>query len=445
MEKLKVHVLLAGLALCVAFFSCTADESNPGGEWNGSSSSPGPSFPYFGSCSSGPSGFSSDSGPIGPSSPSSASSPSSGSGGLDFTRAHFVNNRLGKGVNLGNAFDAQCRTDHGGSGSCPTNSLNNAMTGTPSGGWSGCWSNPIQSGYFSNLKSQGFKSIRLPIRWAEKASDTSPYTIPPGFMSAVKDVADQAIGAGLPVIINIHHFNELFDDCNGRGHIANDFNNQQKKLVELWRQIANEFKTYSNDDLVFEILNEPHGRVDAATFNSILGYVWPVIRETNPGRTIMINSANWGKLSSLASVTIPRVSGVTDQNVILSGHYYEPQCFTHYNEGSCTGGSGISTWGTSAADINTLRNDIQSGYNSVQTKYPGIPVNIGEFGTTNRVSDTYRAAWLTEAVKKFNELNLSWHWWAFPNGGWFDGYTCVGSNCSTGSWKSGFEAALKQP
>jgi aryl-phospho-beta-D-glucosidase BglC (GH1 family) len=420
MVKWNLYILLAGLAFSLAFFSCQTT-GNPDGNGNSASNGEG-----------------GEGGDGGDNSNQNGDNPPSG----DYARAQAMNRKLGKGVNLGNAFDAKCRSnsEHGSDGNCPVGTLSSAMS-TPSNGWSGCWSNPIKSGYYSNLKNQGFNSIRLPVRWAEKASDTSPYTIPSGFMSAVKQEVDNAISAGFLVIINIHHFNELFDDC----EVRNDFNNQQQKFIKLWEQIADAFKNYSDDNLIFEILNEPHGRMTLVRFNTLLGEVWPKIRASNPNRTLMINSTNWGKYSTLTDVTIPRFNGETDKNVILSGHYYEPQCFTHSGEGDCQGSNAINNWSGGADGGMTLTNRIQTVYDALQAKYPGIPINIGEFGTINRVNNnTVRAAWLKEVVKEFNKKGFSWHYWAFPSAGQFNGYTCSDNNCTSGSWIDGFREALFQ-
>jgi len=340
----------------------------------------------------------------------------------DFSRAHEVNQKLGRGVNLGNAFDAQCRDVE----FCSSQKYNSALSSYDAEksyvtSWDGCWSNPInENAYFADLRSKGFKSIRLPVRWAEKANDNSPFTIPASFKTRVKQVVDKAIAEGFPVILNIHHYNELYDDCK----VRNDLALQKQKFVELWRQIANDYKDYSNDFLVFEILNEGRIRITHSVLNELLEDVWPVIRETNPGRTIMINPADWGKFSALQRIEIPNDPNTNkkDANVILSGHFYEPQCYTHRKEsGDCT--PGISDWGT-ADEQNNLKKTISNKVNELKAKYAGlngttIPINIGEFGVTVNVNSG-RTAWIATAREEFEKHGFSWHYWAYPGAGPFN-------------------------
>lgn len=354
-----------------------------------------------------------------PGSSDSSQNPSSSAiAAQDFSRASAINKKLGRGVNLGNAFDAQCRCGTSG-GWCPIAEYpyQTALEqpGAGNGSWDGCWNNPIKDDYFEIIKASGFNSIRLPVRWGEKASDIPPFTIPAVFTTSVKAIVDKAIAAGFPVILNIHHYNELYDDSKNR----TDLELQKQKFVELWRQIANEFKNYSNDYLIFEVLNEPRSRITTPVLNSLLEQVWPVIRESNPERTIMINSTDWGKYSNLPYIKIPN----DDANVILSGHYYNPHAFTHQGEsGNATG----VKWG-SADDQEKLKQEILKTYNDLKAKYIGIdggtiPVNIGEFGGSNRAAIADRAAWINLARSEFEKYGFSWHYWAFPNGGAFDCY-----------------------
>jgi endoglucanase len=378
-------ILFANLALCL--LSCSQEEPGALLPGNGLSSSSGSSI----SCT-----------------PSSR----------NFSRAHFVNQKLGRGVNLGNALDAQCRswdTDR----CLPYNApLNAPQQGD--GSWDDCWGNSIKDYYYADLRSSGFESIRLPVRWAEKASDIYPFTIPQSFKTRVKAVVDRAIAEGFPVILNIHHYNELYDDSGCRS----DFDLQKQKFVELWRQIADEYKNYSDDFLIFEILNEGRSKVTRSELNGLLKDVWPIIRGTNPNRTIMINSSNWGKYSDLPGIDIPD----NDSNVILSGHYYEPQCFTHY--GDC-GDKNISSWG-SDKDRDSVEAQILRTYNRLKCLYADtetdgtIPVNIGEFGARdkwtvngNTVVLNGRTDYIATVREEFEKHGFSWHYWAYPSAGPF--------------------------
>jgi hypothetical protein len=114
----------------------------------------------------------------------SASSSSSARVARDYTRARVVNAAIGKGMNIGNALDAPQED---------------------------AWGVTIDSSWFPVLKQAGFTSIRLPVRWDSDPHFSASGGIDPTFMARVKQVVSQAIGAGLVVVMDVHHFDNLTD------------------------------------------------------------------------------------------------------------------------------------------------------------------------------------------------------------------------------------------
>jgi endoglucanase len=333
----------------------------------------------------------------------------------DYSFARKVNGFLGRGINLGNGFDGHC-----------SNAANNGENGVePSGGWDNCWSNAIKQEYFPLLKAAGFQSIRLPVRWNSRAGNSPPYTINPAFTARVKEVVNQAISAGFPVIINIHHYNELIDAT------GDNLAKEQEKFYELWRQIAREFKDYSNDSLVFELLNEPRNSIKSGQLNTMVSAVWPIIRETNPGRIIMINPAEWGHFTNMTNLRTP-----PDEKVILSGHQYFPHEFTHQGmSGYPT--TGVS-WGT-AEDRAAMIEQIEGTAEKLKCRFPDVngesaPLNIGEFGASTSSPEASRVSYNNALRESMEKYNMSWHYWCLT-GCQFDVY-----NKSSSTWN---EALLR--
>jgi len=337
----------------------------------------------------------------------------------DYSFARTVNSYLGRGINLGNGFDAQCNWN-------PPNPSEGENGTEPTGGWDNCWSNPIKEEYFALLKEAGFQSIRLPVNWNTRAADEPPYTINPLFSARVKEVVNQAIAAGFPVIINIHHYNALID---AKGDaIAKEMN----KFYGLWRQIANEFKGYSNDSLVFELFNEPRGSVTNGRLAEMIANVWPIIRETNPGRIIMINPNEWGHFTHLT-----KISNLPDEKVILTGHQYFPHEFTH--QGVDNRPTGV-TWGTEAERLKMVK-DIEGTTETLACKFPDVnegsfvPLNVGEFGSTTNSPEESRVEYNKALLASMDKYNMSWHYWCLT-GCQFDIYDKMSKQWNTSVLRS---------
>ena len=139
------------------------------------------------------------------------------------------NELLGRGINLGNALEAPNEGD---------------------------WGIFLQEEYFNIIKDAGFSSVRIPIRWSAHTTVDSPFVINPAFFDRIDWTIEQSLKAGLAVVINIHHFEEIFSDP-----YAN-----KKKFLEIWRQIADRYKSHSSD-LFFEVLNEPHYQLTEIIWN----------------------------------------------------------------------------------------------------------------------------------------------------------------------------------
>ena len=332
--------------------------------------------------------------------------------------------KLGKGVNMGNALEAYPNEDS--------------------------WGNPIKDEYFTLMKQAGFDTVRIPIRWSTRAQDTSPYTINSDFFNRVDHVVNVALNAGLNVIINIHHFDELISDPTGK----------REKFFALWRQISEHYKD-APDNLLFEVLNEPNGNVEPY-WTDLMTNAIKIIREKNPTRIIIIGGINWNSIDGLTNLYIP--SG--DNYLIATFHFYEPFVFTH--QGAEWGGSisnvsnivwpgppqtpvpipsNVDQWikdwlndyNTKTGDANPASsNQIVQRLNTVAnwSSQKKIPVWLGEFGVYGKYADiNSRVRWTHFVRTECEKRNISWCYWEFSSG--FGIY-----NPSTGQWNTELSNAL---
>src|SRR5262245_31558819 len=92
-----------------------------------------------------------------------------------------ANGALGRGINLGNALEAPRE---------------------------GAWGVTLKAEYFRAIKSAGFNTVRLPVKWSAHAMAETPYTIDGKFAERVDWAIDQAIAQKLNIIVNVHHYDE---------------------------------------------------------------------------------------------------------------------------------------------------------------------------------------------------------------------------------------------
>ncbi|NMT50876.1 cellulase family glycosylhydrolase, partial [Vibrio parahaemolyticus] len=120
---------------------------------------------------------------------------------------------------------------------------------------------------------------------------------------------DQAIQEDLKVIINTHHFDELFYD-------DKDFDYQRSRLLKFWNQLSKRFhiSQYNQDKLIFEFLNEHHENVTVKEWNSLISDLTDIVWNANAltqnnalgQRKVMIGPADWGGVSKLPYLELPK-------------------------------------------------------------------------------------------------------------------------------------------
>ena len=142
---------------------------------------------------------------------------------------------LKAGWNLGNTFDAM---DSG--------------KGDPERDYETYWSHAKTTReLIRTVREAGFNLIRMPVSWHNHVIDED-YTVDPGWMARVKEVADWIVDEGMYVIINIHHDNEkdyLYPD-------TVHYENSEKYLTAIWNQVSSTFAQY-DEHVIFESMNEP--------------------------------------------------------------------------------------------------------------------------------------------------------------------------------------------
>lgn len=293
------------------------------------------------------------------------------------------------GWNLGNTLDV-CQADRDGDGKINEHVEAGEKVDET------LWGNPKDTKeLFTSLKKNGVNAVRIPVTWRDHMDSNG--NIDREWMDRVQQVVDYAYSQGMYVIINVHH-DGGGDPKFGAWIIEEsqkDYNTFLKKYNNVWKQIAERFKNYS-DYLIFESMNEVgfdtlynKNKADAYNLiNKINQDFVDIIRATggNNAKRHLLIAGYYTDIERTCDSLYKMPDDKADR-CILSVHYYTPWDF-------CTCDR-KHTWGTNSEvwQMETLIGKMKKNFVD-----KGIPVIIGEYAASG--SDLSSCIFFIEKLNK---------------------------------------------
>lgn len=263
------------------------------------------------------------------------------------------------------------------------------------------WDVTMSNQYFTEIKNLGFDTVRLPVRFSDYTADDEFYTLDEEFMLKIDEHINYALNEGLIVILDFHHFIEIME---------NPYENAGK-LYEIWKQLSLRYKDYPNE-LVFEVLNEPHNQLEVGLLNEIFENSINIIRMTNPTRKIVIGPYFYNNIEYLDQLILPE----GDRNIVLTFHYYEPNEVTFQGNIYHPGFEHLENieWTGNEEEMKYLVDKFQQVVDYAD-KYQ-VDVLLGEFGVTQEAPEATRLAWTKAVVDEAVKHGFAYCYWEYISG-----------------------------
>ncbi len=281
----------------------------------------------------------------------------------------------------------------------------------------GLLATPRSASIIASLKAEGVKVIRVPLLAEGHISPTPPYTVDRDYLSDVLSTAQNASAQGLSVILDAHDFRSL------KASPADG----EAKFVAFWAQASNAWKELPTT-VMYELLNEPNGKIGPSNFKSIISGALLSVRKNDENRKVVIGGFWSSHYKSLSRAEFPY-----DKNVIVTIHYYDPMNFTHQG----------AAWKRDYADIRLSVSDssaLQKMNLAVITtrkfidRTGHIPF-VGEYGVTTFASSADRTKYISMVATAFAAIGVNSCLWA-----WGDRAFSIDSN---GRFRPEIKQALK--
>jgi endoglucanase len=292
----------------------------------------------------------------------------------------------------------------------------------------------IQEDDFARLDSLGFDFVRLPID-EEQLWDEDGNKLPEAW-DLLTFAIDMAQKHHLRTIVDLHiirsHYFNAVNEGKADANTLFTSEKAQQDLINLWYQLSDVLKGYSNDSVAYEFMNEPVAD-DHEQWNQLLAKVHKALREVEPQRTLVIGSNLWQGYETMKYLKVPE----GDKNIILSFHYYNPMILTHYGApwtpiGQYTGKVNypgvlvskedyeatpenlkelVEPYTTQEWNVEKLRADFKDAI-EVAKKYD-LQLICGEWGVFETVDRELAYSWTKDMLAVFDEFNIAWASWCY--------------------------------
>jgi endoglucanase len=264
--------------------------------------------------------------------------------------------------------------------------------------WKDVTKRRFQWRHFTEIRRGGFDFVRLNLQ-AFKFMDSNN-RLDPAWVGKLDDVVREAQKAGLGIIIDEHDF----DAC------SQDIDMCRTRLSAFWRQVAPRFAKAPRS-VAFELLNEPHDKLNGEVWNGLFAEELAIVRQTNPTRIVVVGPTHWNSLKDLPLLKLP-----ADPNLLVTFHYYEPFHFTHQGARwvpEVTNLHGI-TWG-SASDRAALKADFDTVRAWSVANHR--PILLGEFGAYDKSGTPMdlRVAYTSAVRCEAERHGFGWAYWQFDS------------------------------
>lgn len=339
---------------------------------------------------------------------------------------------------------------------------------------------PIPREHFDAIKAAGFDHVRIPVIWGYRMYFPSGSTGTPGiknaFITSVKGSVDNAIDAGLIVIINTHHERWFQYYWAAKSNVSDirlresgtephsgsplkpwDYvptarSSGGRKASEIYEviyaQLAQTFNTPKYEVLLFEGLNEPTkqvpdkdaGGADINAFptdavgngrvNTVNAMTFKVVQDNYAAshgarRSYLMTVNDMNNPYSFRHLTMPAYGGWTEaarrDRLMITIHYYHSMPWTHYATPNQNEWGSTTDYNELVTRLNMIDSSVPGNFNQANSPLVGVPVNIGEFGIAHRERTTRNTDDVLEWYRAVNaaalQRNLSATVWC--DNGWF--------------------------
>jgi endoglucanase len=268
---------------------------------------------------------------------------------------------------------------------------------------------PFRESDFALISELGFNFVRLPMSYKCWCEEDDWYKLKEKNLKEIDQAVNYGKQYGLHVCINFHR---------SPGYTINDqhFLPQYREKTSIWddeetliacafhwKHFAERYKGFSNQQLSFNLFNEPTGTTEEK-HDHVIRYLVNEIRSVDPNRLIVIDGFNFRPSINLIELKVAQCA-----------RGYSPSDVTHYLSTWSKGNNLPPAW--PMKDKNGIYWDkakLQENFrewSDIEKK--GVGVYVGEFGVYNKTPHDVTLRFLKDNLDIWKTFNWGWAMWCF--------------------------------
>jgi endoglucanase len=264
---------------------------------------------------------------------------------------------------------------------------------------------------FEWIAELGFNFVRLPLSYHCWANPKDWLALKEPVLKEI----DQAVAFGTKHHVHVNiNFHRAPGYCVNPPAEALSLWNNEEALAACafhWAQFAKRYAGIGNEQVSFDLLNEPSDLAEA-TYARVVRRLVEAIHEVDSKRLVIADGLAWGTkpVMSLASLGIGQ-----------STRGYEPMHISHFRASWIRGSDQWPepTWPLHTKDggvvdrarLQTLR--IQP-WKALEER--GVGIHVGEWGAFNRTPHKVALAWMKDCLSLWKAAGWGWALWNFRGG-----------------------------
>ncbi|MBK7106476.1 MAG: cellulase family glycosylhydrolase [Ignavibacteriae bacterium] len=268
---------------------------------------------------------------------------------------------------------------------------------------------------FEIMAELGFNFARIPMSYWNWSKPENWLEINEDIFTDIDEVIEFGKQYKIHINLNLHRVPgycingrnlepmDLFDDTIENMQTALD------AVVHHWKFIANRYKGLPNQQVTFDLINEPPGKTNVKRYEEIVRALVKGIKEEDSDRLIVVDGKDIGRYPLL---------GIEDLNIVQSTRGYDPMSVSHYTATWVPKHEfetfNKPSWPLPADDgkiwnKNALREKLINSWKPVVDK--GVQVHVGEWGCFNQTPHDICLKWMEDILLLWKEANWGQSMW----------------------------------